>query len=296
MTPREQGFLLLTGYLGDPERRPLTVPQFRKLALMARSMEQPRQERELTAEDLQALGCNTAFARRVVNLLSQEEQLSWYVKSGVEQNCAPLTRLSEQYPDRLRKVLGLDAPGTLWTKGNRDILNTPTMSVVGSRDLRPENFTFARELGRQAALQGYTLVSGNARGADRAAQDSCLEHGGKVISIVADALYSRPEQENVLYVSEEGFDLSFSAARALQRNRIIHSFSCKTFVVQCSLGKGGTWNGTENNLRHGWSQVVCFDDGSDACRELECMGAMLTELDALSDFSAIESQDMNFLP
>ena len=40
--------------------------------------------------------------------------------------------------------------------------------------MRQENRTFAEEVGRQAALQGLTLVSGNARGADRAAQESCV--------------------------------------------------------------------------------------------------------------------------
>lgn len=295
MNALEQGFLLLTSFLGDPDRRPLTVPQFRKLATLARTMEKPFRERELTVEDLKALGCNTAFARRVVNLLSQEEQLYWYVKSGKECGCVPMTRLGEQYPDRLRKVLGLDAPGTLWTKGNLDILRTPTISVVGSRDLKPENTAFAEEVGRQAALQGYTLVSGNARGADRTAQNSCLRNGGKVISVVADELSSHTARENVLYISEEGFDLTFTAPRALQRNRIIHSFSDKTFVVQASLGKGGTWNGTCNNLRHHWSQVVCFDDGSNASRELNCMGAMLTDAEILTAINSIQPIDMDFL-
>ncbi|MBQ8797338.1 MAG: DNA-protecting protein DprA [Oscillospiraceae bacterium] len=294
MTPREQGFLLLTSYLGDPKRRPLTIAQFRKLAGLARTMEKPSQERELTVEDLQILGCDVVFARRVVHLLSQEEQLNWYVKRGKENGCVPITRLSVQYPGRLRKVLGLDAPGTLWLKGDLDILQTPTISVVGSRELKPENTAFAEEIGRQAAVQGYTLVSGNARGADRTAQDSCLKYGGKVISVVADELASHPARENVLYMSEEGFDLAFTTARALQRNRIIHSFSDKTFVVQATLGKGGTWSGACNNLRHNWSQVICFDDGSDASRELNCMGALPIKRDVLSDFAAIQPRIISF--
>ena len=296
MTPREQGFLLLTGYLGDPERRPLTVPQFRKLATMAATMEKPAQERDLTVNDLLTIGCSTAFARRVVDLLSQQTQLQWYLKGGSYAGCYPLTRLGEEYPQRLRKALGLDAPGTLWMKGDRTLLQNPTISVVGSRDLAPENLTFAKELGRQAALQGYTLVSGNARGADRAAQDSCLENGGKVISIVADELSAHLEQENVLYISEEGYDLPFTAQRALSRNRVIHSFSDKTFVVQCTLGKGGTWNGTTDNLRKNWSQVICYDDGSDASRELFQMGAMAITTSDLSDLSALQTREMRFLP
>ena len=296
MTPREQGFLLLTGYLGDPERRPLTVPQFRKLATMAAAMEKPVAERELTVEDLQAIGCSTAFARRVADLLSQQTQLQWYLKGGSYAGCYPLTRLGEDYPQHLRKTLGLDAPGTLWTKGDRSLLPNPTVSVVGSRDLAPENLAFAKELGRQAALQGYTLVSGNARGADRTAQDSCLENGGKVISIVADELSVHPEQENILYISEEGYDLPCTTQRALSRNRVIHGFSEKTFVVQCTLGKGGTWSGTKDNLNHNRSQVFYFDDGTEASRELSQMGAVAITLNDLTDLSTLQTGEMRFLP
>ena len=295
MTAREQGFLLLTSYLGDPERRPLTVPQFRKIAMMARTMGATGTERDLTVADLQAMGCSTALARRVVNLLSQEEQLNWYIKSGLHWDCEPMTRLSQCYPDRLRKALGLDAPGTLWTKGDRSILKTAAVSVVGSRDLQPENMAFAKTIGQQAARQGYTLVSGNARGADQTAQEACLENGGKVICVVADALNSHPVRENVLYISEEGFDLPFTAARALQRNRVIHSFSGKTFVVQSALGKGGTWSGTCNNLQHGWSQVFCFDDGTAASRELECRGCRLVKTEDVKDIPALEPSARSFL-
>lgn len=295
MTAREQGFLLLTACMGDPERKCLTVPQLRKLAALASAMEKPLQQRELTVEDLIKIGCEPAFARRVVQLLCQEEQLQWYLQAAKQKSCIPITRISEGYPARLRKVLQLDAPGSLWVKGDCALLKQPTVSVVGSRELREENRLFAEEVGKQAALQGYTLVSGNARGADRVAQESCLAHGGSVISVVADALDRQPAKKNVLYISEEGFDLPFSATRALQRNRIIHSLSEKTFVVQCALGKGGTWSGTCNNLRHNLSQVICFNDGSEVCRKLECRGAVLTDFSQLGDFSSIQPNIMNFI-
>lgn len=274
MTVREQGFLLLSGYLGDPERKPLTIPQLRKLAQMARKMEKPTAQRELTKEDLMAIGCEPSFACRVIELLSQEDMLRWYIDKGRRAGCTPITRVTPQYPGRLRLALGEDAPGVLWLKGNCDLLDRPAISVVGSRNIHPDNLAFADAVGRMAAVHGYALVSGNARGADQVAQNSCLAHGGGVISVVADVLSQKTVRGNVLYVSEEGFDLPFSAQRALQRNRIIHSLSPMTFVAQCTVGKGGTWSGTCDNLRHGRSKVICFDDGSDAVKELVRRGAM----------------------
>lgn len=295
MTAGEEGFLLLTGYLGDPERKPLTVAQFRDLTVRARAMSRPNADRDLTEEDLLAIGCDKTAARRILQLLAQEEQLQWYVSRGNREGCRPITRISECYPHRLRTALAMEAPGTLWYKGDLSLLRRKTVSLVGSRDLFPENEAFAKEVGRQAALQGYVLVSGNARGADRIAQDSCLAHGGSVISVVADRLTDQREKANVLYLSEDGYDLEFSAYRALKRNRVIHSLSDQTFVAQCTLEKGGTWDGTKNNLRHGWSHVFCFRDGSRSVRELEQMGATGIDQEALADFSALQPKAMNFI-
>ena len=294
MTPREEGFLLLTGFLGDPDRKPLTIAQLRSLAQRARMMERPKVERELTSEDLIALGYNQTMAARIVGLLSQNAQLQWYMGKGYSLGCTPITRISEGYPESLRR-LGPDAPGALWTKGDRELLRRPAISLVGSRDLRPDNRGFAWEIGKQAALQGYVLVSGNARGADRTAQEACLTHGGSVISVVADALSQQKEEPNILYVSEEGFDLPFTSQRALQRNRIIHAWGQKVFVAQCRLGKGGTWSGTRMNLKKGLRPVFCFRDGSAAAEELMRLGADLVTQEDLVDISQIQPMSLSFL-
>ena len=295
MTAAEQGFLLLTGSLGDPQRKPLTVTQFRELTKRMRLAEKPEQERELQESDLLKIGCDSAFAQRVLNLLSQTEQMKWYLEKGRKQDCCPLTRNSQDYPHRLRNALGMEAPGILWIKGDWSLLQMPCVSLVGSRDLNKENLRFSQEVGRQAALQGYVLISGNARGADKIAQESCLEHGGKVIIIVADALEKHPLRRNVLYIAQEGYELPFSVARALQRNRVIHALGQMTFVAQCTYEKGGTWDGTVKNLRYSYSPVLCFDDASKASQALSGMGATLIKEKDLTDFEAFEQQDIGLI-
>jgi len=136
-----------------------------------------------------------------------------------------------------------------------------------------------------AAERGLVLVSGNARGADRAAQEACLAAGGQIVSIVADELGKQMLRKNVLYISEDGFDEPFSAQRALSRNRLIHALGRTVFVAQSSLRKGGTWAGTVNNLQSSLSTVACFRDGSEASKELERLGAYLVDMDDLKDFS-----------
>lgn len=290
MNRRERGFLLLTSHLGDPERKVLTVPQLRTLALRMRDMAQPMEERELTQSDLLQLGCDRELAARITALLEQEELLDAYLARAASRGCVPITRVSGSYPPILRQRLGLDSPGCLWARGNVAILNTPAIALVGCRELSEPNRKFAEAVGYQAAEQGLTLVSGNARGADRAAQDACLKAGGRVVSIVADSL-NRVPPGNMLLLSEDGFDEEFSAQRALSRNRCIHALGRMVFVAQSDLQKGGTWSGTVKNLRFGWSPVVCFRDGSEAMAQLEQMGAYQIGVEELRDFSGLQTPD-----
>ena len=219
LTAREAGFLLLTSKLGNPERKVLTDAQLRTLTQRMAVAPRAGEDRELEPGDLLALGYGAEMAGRILGLLEDRELLEYYVNRGKRAGCVPVTRVSPGYPPILRQRLGGEAPGVLWARGNLSLLESPGIALVGSRDLWPENRKFAEEAGRQAATQGFTLISGNARGADVTAQNACLKSGGRVISIVADRLDSHSIRENVLYLSEEGFDEDFSAQRALSRNR-----------------------------------------------------------------------------
>lgn len=294
MKPAEQGFLLLTSHLGDLYRPVLTVAQMRVLTECVRTSEIPREDRPIVAEDLMALGYNRPSAERVMMLLSETERLQWYVHKGSQADCAPISRITQDYPLLLRMRLSLNSPGVLWAKGDRTLLGKPAIALVGSRELRPENVAFAREAGRQAALQGYVLVSGNARGADREAQESCLAHGGRVISIVADSLLKQPQRERVLYLSEDSYDLPFSTFRALSRNRLIHCMGRLTLVAQCRKETGGSWSGSVENLRDHWSPLFCFDDGSEAAYALLQRGATPVNCDQLKDLDTLQANSLNF--
>jgi len=265
------------------------------LADRVQHMTRPQEDRKLLEPDVLALGYGWEMASRIVSLLEEEDRLRYYCTRAAKRDCRPVTRVSSRYPVILRQRLGLNSPGCLWAKGDLSLLDTPCIALVGSRELNPENRRFAEAVGRMAAEKRMTLVSGNARGADRAAQESCLTAGGRVISIVADELEKHPVRSRVLYLSEDGFDEPFSSQRALSRNRCIHALGQVVFVAQAQIHKGGTWDGTEKNLHHGWSPVVCFRDGSEASLELEQMGAYLIGLEELNDFGEPEKAACSFL-
>ena len=289
MTGAERGFLLLCCHLGNPERKPLTVAQFRKLARRVRESEKAPGDRELELSDLTALGYAAEDGKRILELLSEEMLLDRYLAKADRYGCVPLTRLTPGYPRRILEALGDDAPGCIWARGDLSLLERPGIALVGSRELRSENRRFAREAGAQAACQGLTLISGNARGADRTAQDAALAAGGGVISIVADLLTDHVPVNGILYLSEEGYDLEFSSQRALSRIRCIHALGLSAIAAQCSMQTGGTWDGSVKNLRFGWSPLYIFNDGSESADLLEQMGAEKIGFEELQDLRNLPS-------
>lgn len=291
MTPQEAGFLLLASSLGDPGRRPLTLAQLRTLggraaALRARGME----DRSLCLQDLTQLGYGPQEAGRILALLDQGGLLRSYLRRAQSLGIRCLTRISPGYPSRLTRALGREAPPVVWLLGDCSLLQTPCMAVVGSRELRPENRAFAVEAGAQIARQGFTLVSGGARGADSAAQEACRRAGGCAVIVLADSLAARakaPLPPGLLYCSLDSFDLPFSPHRALGRNPIIHILAEKTLVAQTALGSEGTWSGTAGNLKHGWSPVFLYDDGSAGARALLERGAAPVTAKQLADLRSL---------
>ena len=291
MNPQQRACLLLACKMGDPNRKTITPERLRLLLQLCPALSD---DPAFMSALLNHSGAEKALAEQVISLLNDGPLLDAYLAEASRLGCTAFVRGSSGYPPALHK-LGTDAPMCLWAKGNPDALEMPTISLVGSRDLADENRNFAYQVGKQAARQGYALVSGNARGADSVAQNACLEAGGYVISVLPDSLIDHAPAPRQLLLSENGFNEPFSAPRALHRNYVIHCMSPVTFAAQCTLGKGGTWSGSIKNLRRQWSRLYCFRDGSPAARELEQMGACLIDAQELADFSTLPVQQLRFI-
>lgn len=283
MKPTEQGYLLLTSPLGDPLRRPISPAQMRRLKQRLKDHPMREADRQMIPEDLTDIGYSREQAEHILSLLSDTPLLDAYLEKAQAENCIPLTWSTPGYPPQVLERLKAESPGSLWAKGDLSLLGHPCVALVGSRDLRDANREFAQLVGLYAAQRGYVLVSGNARGADRTAQEACLAAGGSVICVIADDLRSHRSLDRRLLLSEDGFDLPFSAQRALQRNRVIHAMGICTFVAQSSFRKGGTWSGALQNLRSRSTPLYCFDDESPAAMALQDEGATLLTLEGLAN-------------
>ena len=272
----------------------LSLAQARELSRRARAAGIGEEDpfRDVTVKDVRRLGYSEYEAGHIVSLLGRERQLDGYLLAAEKADVAVITRLDARFPQRLREQLGARCPAALFCRGDLELLQSVCVSVVGSRHLASPGAQFAAQAGCLAAKEGFTLCSGDAMGADRTAQEACLSNGGSVLIFPATELVYCPIRKNTLYAAEGGFELGFSAQRALGRNRFIHAMGEKTLVAQTSFGKGGTWNGSLDNLQHEYSPLFVFDDGSEGARALCARGA--TPVQALTSLQALTPAQLSF--
>lgn len=151
-----------------------------------------------------------------------------------------------RYPQALLQTA--DPPLLLYTMGRSELLNAPSMAIVGSRNPTPQGADNARAFAEHLGHAGLTIVSGMALGIDAAAHGGALAAGAGTIAVVGtglDRVYPRAHRELAHQIATRGlivseFDLGTEplAANFPQRNRIIAGISLGTLVVEAALESG----------------------------------------------------------
>ena len=172
-----------------------------------------------------------------------------------------LARSDPAYPTRLGERLGKTAPPVLFGCGDRLLLERGGLAVVGSRDASEDDLAFSEDLGKAASRQGYSIVSGGARGVDRSAMKGAFGSEGTAVVVLADsllraatsALYRRPLiSGDLALVAAVNPEARFNVGNAMARNRYIYCLADAAVVVASAHGSGGTWNGACENAKAGW--------------------------------------------
>jgi DNA processing protein len=103
-------------------------------------------------------------------------------------------RPDASYPLRL---LDADNPvELLYYVGNWDLIYTPSVAVVGTRNPSREGAVRARNITRALVADGYTIVSGLAKGVDTQAHKAAIDAGGSTIAVIGTSIASVYPQEN----------------------------------------------------------------------------------------------------
>jgi DNA processing protein len=156
----------------------------------------------------------------------------------------PLFALERQYPALLAEID--PPPPMIYVKVNQDLLRRPAVAIVGSRQCSAAGVQLTRLIATQLAEAGFVVVSGLARGIDRAAHEASLATG--TVAVVAggiDWVYPPEHAELQARIGMEGCLVS-ERPPGLQprdkdfprRNRIIAGLVYAVVVIEAAARSG----------------------------------------------------------
>lgn len=193
-----------------------------------------------------------------------------------------VSRADPWYPRLLKTKLKSKAPAVLYGCGNRELLGREGLAVVGSREVTDDLMEYAAGVGALAARAGHSIVSGGARGVDRAAMDGALDTGGRVVGVLAEGLEREAMHRKnrdalragrLVLFSEYDPCSRFMVGHAMQRNKLIYAFAEHALIVNSDLERGGTWAGAVEQLdKLHFSKVFVRSTGP----KNEALGALLS--------------------
>ena len=151
---------------------------------------------------------------------------------------------SDAYPATLASIA--DAPPVLWCMGQRAPILRPVVALVGARNASSLGTRTARALAEGLGHEGYTVVSGLARGIDAAAHHGSLKTGTiavmaggvDVIYPAENALLAAAIADQGLRLSEQPMGMAPQARHFPPRNRIIAGLALAVVVVEAAEKSG----------------------------------------------------------
>jgi DNA processing protein len=150
------------------------------------------------------------------------------------------------YPDAIKALA--DRPLALFWKGEICREDAQAIAIVGTRSPSPRSAQLAHDLASDLATQGWTIVSGLARGIDTAAHRGALAAGGRTIAVLGCGVNVVYPPENARLASEIASsgalisevypDVNPSATALMRRNRLIAALCRATIVVEAPADSG----------------------------------------------------------
>lgn len=157
-----------------------------------------------------------------------------------------------EYPEKLR-----DARNPIelfYYQGWWDLVNSPSVAIVGSRKVSEEGIRRTRKLVKHLVADDFTIVSGLAEGVDTAAHTAALELGGRTIAVIGTPLSHHYPKQNLdlqetirkehLLISQVPFkryieqDYRMNRGFFPERNITMSALTLATVIVEASDTSG----------------------------------------------------------
>lgn len=260
-----QAVLLLTAHFKTSDAgaaKPLVPKEYGRFAgwLHQRSLSPAHLLRGALDDLLSEWHDKTVSIERIKALLDRGPALAIAMERWLRSGLWVMTRSDQDYPWRLKQRLGSDSPAALFGCGNRVLLNSGGLAVVGSRNVKDADLAYSRKLGALASLAGVSIVSGGARGVDETAMLGALGAEGTAVGVLADSLLRACSgakyrehlmANNLVLVSPFNPEAGFNTGNAMARNKYIYCLSDAALAVHSGT-KGGTWTGAQEVLKKAW--------------------------------------------
>lgn len=176
----------------------------------------------------------------------------------VQHQIFPIFYGDVDYPQSLYDMY--DPPAVLYAKGNRALLATNKIAMIGSRQATSYSQQIIQWLMPQCKQQNLTIVSGLARGADTMAHTAAVAHQCPTIAVLGHGFqYMYPPEhatlaehlgQQHLLLTEYPYHCAPQRWHFPMRNRIISGLS-EAIIVTEAAKKSGTMSTVEYALEHG---------------------------------------------
>jgi DNA processing protein len=190
---------------------------------------------ELEACQLPVAAAQATFSKAAFR--DAEKELVQVRKAG----CHLIHWQESEYPKRLLEIY--DPPPLLYVRGNEQVLNRYTISIVGTRRPTPYGNQIAERLARDLAEHGLIVASGLARGIDSSAhRGACAASRGGAIGVLGsgiDVIYPKENRKLFEEVEKRGAIITefpigtYPAPENFPvRNRMVAGMALGVIVVQ----------------------------------------------------------------
>ncbi len=152
----------------------------------------------------------------------------------------------KEYPALLREIKS--PPSKIYYRGNKNLLNTRIVGIIGARKSTPYGSVIAKQLAGILAENGISVISGLAFGIDKMAHEGALEAGGNTIAVMAGGLDKcypaahasmyREIENKGLVISEHEDGTAYLPQYFSMRNRIISGLAECVIIVEANHSSG----------------------------------------------------------
>jgi DNA processing protein len=213
-----------------------------------------------SAQDLILMGLKPDLASAWQKTRESGENLNPFVLSGwrkiqtwcQQADCGILVPDDQYYPQALASLR--DAPLFLYYRGNPQVLNEPSIAIVGSRNPTHYGREQAFMIAQQLVTSDWHVISGLAVGIDGEAHQGALHNStgigrGQTIAVLGSGLEEiYPKRHQALadhivasggvLLSEHLPDIKALAQHFPRRNRIVSGMSLGTLVIEAAYKSG----------------------------------------------------------